>query len=49
MYFLFDRSIGRSSQGKVDESSKDGDDETESAANNVLQAAAAFCRLHGFE
>ena len=34
---------------KLDESSKDGDDETESAANNVLQAAAAFCRLHGFE
>jgi len=31
---------------KIDEGAKDGEVENESAAKDILQEAAAFCKLH---
>ena len=34
---------------KIDEGAKDGNVENDSAAKDILQEAAAFCKLHDFE
>ena len=34
---------------KIDEGAKNGNVENDSAAKDILQEAAAFCKLHDFE
>jgi hypothetical protein len=34
---------------KIDEGAKDGNVDDDSAAKDILQEAAAFCKLHDFE
>jgi len=34
---------------KIDEGAKDGNVENDSAAKDILQEAAEFCKLHDFE